>query len=37
MEEFIEVSKITPDEELGLPDGNWTRVCVFMNVFDVHC
>lgn len=32
----IEVSKITPDEELGLPDGNWTRVCVFMNVFDVH-
>ena len=32
----IEVSKITPDEELGLPDGNWTRICVFMNVFDVH-
>ena len=32
----IEVSKITPNEELGLPDGNWTRVCVFMNVFDVH-
>ena len=32
----IEVSKVTPDEELGLPDGNWTRVCVFMNVFDVH-
>ena len=32
----IEVSKVTPDEELGLPDGNWTRVCIFMNVFDVH-
>ena len=32
----IEVSKVTPDEELGLPDGNWIRVCVFMNVFDVH-
>ena len=32
----IEVSKVTPDDELGLPDGNWTRVCVFMNVFDVH-
>ena len=32
----IEISKVTPDEELGLPDGNWTRVCVFMNVFDVH-
>lgn len=32
----IEISKITPDEEIGLPVGNWTRVCVFMNVFDVH-
>ena len=32
----IEISKITPNEEIGLPIGNWTRVCVFMNVFDVH-
>ena len=32
----IEISKITPDEEIGLPEGNWTRICVFMNVFDVH-
>ena len=32
----IEISKITPNEEIGLPDGDWTRVCVFMNVFDVH-
>ena len=32
----IVISKITPDEEIGLPVGNWTRVCVFMNVFDVH-
>ena len=32
----IEISKITPDEEIGLPEGNWIRVCVFMNVFDVH-
>ena len=32
----IEISKITPDEEIGLPVGSWTRVCVFMNVFDVH-
>ena len=32
----IEISKITPDEDIGLPVGNWTRVCVFMNVFDVH-
>jgi phosphatidylserine decarboxylase len=32
----IEISKITPNEEIGLPVGSWTRVCVFMNVFDVH-
>ena len=32
----IEISKINPSEEIGLPEGNWTRVCVFMNVFDVH-
>ena len=32
----IEISKINPTEEIGLPEGNWTRVCVFMNVFDVH-
>ena len=31
----IEISKINPSEEIGLPEGNWTRVCVFMNVFDV--
>ena len=32
----IEISKITPAEEIGLPEGKWTRVCIFMNVFDVH-
>ena len=32
----IEISQITPSEDIGLPEGNWTRVCVFMNVFDVH-
>ena len=32
----IEISKITPADEIGLPQGNWTRVCIFMNVFDVH-
>ena len=32
----IEISKITPAEEIGLPNGKWTRVCIFMNVFDVH-
>ena len=32
----IEISKITPADEIGLPAGKWTRVCIFMNVFDVH-
>ena len=32
----IEISKITPAEDIGLPQGQWTRVCIFMNVFDVH-
>ena len=32
----IQISKITPAEEIGLPEGKWTRVCIFMNVFDVH-
>ena len=32
----IEISKITPAEEIGLPQGKWTRICIFMNVFDVH-
>jgi phosphatidylserine decarboxylase len=33
---IIEISEITPHEELGLPSGDWQRVCIFMNVFDVH-
>ena len=32
----IEISKITPAVHIGLPAGKWTRVCIFMNVFDVH-
>ncbi len=32
----IEISKINPTEDIGLPEGKWTRVCIFMNVFDVH-
>ncbi len=32
----IEISEITPAEEIGLPMGKWKRVCIFMNVFDVH-
>ena len=33
---IIEISDITPNDEIGLPSGNWQRVCIFMNVFDVH-
>ena len=32
----IEISEINPNEEIGLPEGKWKRVCIFMNVFDVH-
>ena len=32
----IDILKITPAEDIGLPEGKWTRVCIFMNVFDVH-
>ena len=32
----IEISKINPKEDISLPEGEWTRVCIFMNVFDVH-
>ena len=31
-----EISKINPSEDISLPEGKWTRVCIFMNVFDVH-
>ena len=32
----LEVSKVIPAAEIGLSQENWTRVCIFMNVFDVH-
>ena len=32
----IDISKINPADDIGLPEGKWTRVCIFMNVFDVH-
>ena len=32
----IEISKVIPSEEIDLPEGKWTRICIFMNVFDVH-
>ena len=31
-----EISKINPTEDIGFPEGKWTRICVFMNVFDAH-
>ena len=33
---IIEISEVTPNDEIGLPSGEWQRVCIFMNVFDVH-
>ena len=32
----IEITELTPNEEIGLPEGKWKRICIFMNVFDVH-
>ena len=32
----IDILKITPAEDIGLPEGKWTRICIFMNVCDVH-
>ena len=26
----IEISKITPAEDIGLPEGKWTLVCIFI-------
>ena len=33
---IIEISDVIPNEDLGFPNGHWQRVCIFMNVFDVH-
>ena len=30
------VGMVTPPAELGLDEGDWNRVSIFMNVFDVH-
>ena len=32
----IEITEITPTKEIGLPEGKWKRISIFMNVFDVH-
>ena len=32
----IEITEITPTKEIGLHEGKWKRISIFMNVFDVH-
>lgn len=31
-----QIIKATPPEELDLPEDNWTKISVFLNVFNVH-
>ena len=33
---IIEIDEITPDEEIGLPKNKYTKIGIFMNVFNVH-
>ncbi len=33
---IVEVSKVIPDEEVGLPKKNYFKIGIFMNVFNVH-
>ena len=33
---IVEISKVIPDEEVGLPSNNYVKVGIFMNVFNVH-
>jgi phosphatidylserine decarboxylase len=33
---IISVDELSPPDELDLPDGKYTRIAIFMNVFDVH-
>ena len=33
---IIEIEDITPDEEIGLPKNKYTKIGIFMNVFNVH-
>ena len=32
----LSIGEASPPEDLDLPDGEWRRVAIFMNVFDVH-
>ena len=33
---IIDIEDITPDEEIGLPKNKYTKIGIFMNVFNVH-
>ena len=33
---IVEVSKVVPDDEIGLPKKSHTKIGIFMNVFNVH-
>ena len=33
---IIEIVKINPDNEIGLPKGDYIKIGIFMNVFNVH-
>ena len=33
---IVEISKIIPDDEIGLPKDNFYKIGIFMNVFNVH-
>ena len=33
---IVEISKVIPDEEVGLPKNSYVKVGIFMNVFNVH-
>ena len=33
---IIEIEDITPDEEIGLPKNKYTKIGIFMIVFNVH-
>ena len=33
---IIEIEDVNPDEEIGLPKNKYTKIGIFMNVFNVH-
>lgn len=33
---IVGINEVTPPSELGLKEGKWQRISIFLNVFDVH-